>query len=129
MALGVLFPIGDREALIHSTSSFAEQTHDEREIQSVEEHSGQSADRLVSGVGNSQERKERKKESITIHAPPVRSQAGWLRSMMQGMRWKLFGHCCWFTGRSGKGRRNNCIYIAVPHAPRKLKHRPAGVYA
>jgi hypothetical protein len=61
MALGVLFPIGDRETLIHSTSSFVEQTHEKREIQSVEEHSGQSADRLVSGVGNSQERKERKK--------------------------------------------------------------------
>jgi hypothetical protein len=73
--------------------------------------------------------KKGKKESITMHAPCVRSQAGWLGSMMQGMRWKLFGHCCWFTGISGKGRRNNCIYIAVPHAPRKSKHRPAGVYA
>jgi hypothetical protein len=75
MALGVLFPIGDRETLIHSTSSFAEQTHEEREIQSVEEHSGQArTDLFRESETARKERKERKhNDACTLCA-----LSGWL---------------------------------------------------
>jgi hypothetical protein len=49
----------------------------------------------------------------------------------QGMRWELFGHCCWFTGRSGK-RRGGGTIVSINYTTRIIKglqYRPAGVYA
>jgi hypothetical protein len=50
-------------------------------------------------------------------APLSRGQAGLRERVIEDMRWELFGHCCWFTGRE------TIVSIPIPHAPRKLKYR------